>query len=235
MDALAYAVAMAAANAAAATPTGSSDLAHIQGEVLSWDEASGVNSVLVNGAAVSNLKVIQSGIGLQYSPGDTVMVERRMTQWYIVGKIGAPGGSNVNQIKAAEVSATEITGSTTYTDLATFGPQLTINIGSSRRCLLMTGVRIVCAGTASNAYIGGSSTVNVTGASDIPIVGTVTAGMLAQTTPIVGFSSNHNRNFVLTAGHGLNPGANTFTMQYRSNFASPTCAFAERYIIVIPF
>ncbi|NBH01931.1 hypothetical protein [Amycolatopsis sp. SID8362] len=235
MDALAYAVAMAAANAAAATPPGGSDIAHYTGQILSWDELTGLNSVLVNGATVSNLRVIRGGIGLAYQPGDTVLIEKRMSQWYILGNVGAPGAGAANQIGSAEVTTSETTGSTTYTDLATPGPSLTVNIGSSRRCLLMVGARISCAGTASNAYIGGSATANVTGASNIPIVGTVSLGVLAQTSPVAGGVGTFTRNFVLTAANGLNQGANTFTMQYRSNFASPVCGFSERNITVIPF
>lgn len=216
-------------------PTGNDDSGFYTGTVLAWDEVSGTNSVLVNNVPLNNLKSIQAGIGLLYAAGDTVMIVRKQTQYFVMGKISAPGGNNANQVKYAEISANESTGSTTYTDLATFGPQLTINIGSSRRCLLLVGVRTNVAGTASNQYIGGSATVNVTGESNIPVVGTTTSGILAQTTPIVGLSVSCVRSFVLSAGNGLNPGPNTFTMQYKSNFASPTCAFAERNITVIPF
>lgn len=217
-------------------PTGAEDLALHTGVVLAWDEVSGVNSVLVGNSQLDNLKTVQPGIGLQYAQGDVVMVVRKQTQYFVLGKISAPGGNNANQIKTAEISVQEATGSASYTDLATFGPQLTVNIGSSRRCLLMVGAGILCAGTNSvGQYIGGDATVNVAGASNIPIVGTVHGQWRSNATTSLGGYVSVFRPFVLTAANGLNPGPNTFTMQYRSVVTTPTCAFQERVITVIPF
>jgi hypothetical protein len=80
-------------------PTGAEDAAWHTGTVLSWDESSGVNSVLVGGTAIPNLKTVQAGIGIQFQPGDTVMIVRKQTQYFVLGKETAPGGNNANLIK----------------------------------------------------------------------------------------------------------------------------------------
>ncbi len=241
MDALAYAVAMAAANAAAATPLGGGDLVHYQGEIVSWDEASGVNAVKVNGAVVSNLRVLQSGVGLVYQPGDTVMIEKRMSQWYILGKVAAPGAGAANQVASQLVSASESTTSTSYTDLATVGPSVTVYIGSSRRCLVTVSSTIsslVNVSTANGQWIGGNASFAVSGAStiapssDFYVGGETWFGNL--NTP-VGFYMGGSRTTVLTAARGLNVGFNTFTMKYLALAANPGCLFFDRTITVIPF
>lgn len=243
MDALAYAVAMAAANAAAATPPGGADLAHYQGEILSWDESTGLNSVKVNGAAVSNMRVLQSGIGVTYQPGDTVMVEKRMTQWYILGKVAAPGASAGNQIQSQTVAAYETTGSTAYTDLTTFGPSRTVYVGSSRRCLVMVSAYIQASGTiaTNGGYIGGVASAAVSGASSIGH-GRAYASFRLQALvqyagPIYGAGGGSSVAGLqlFTAADGLNQGNNTFTVQYKSDQSSPACGFEQRTLTVIPF
>lgn len=217
-------------------PSGGADLAHYTGQIITWDESTGVNSVMINGAPVSNLRVLQSGIGLQYQPADVVLVEKRMSQWYILGKVAAPGAGAANQIKSAEVLAYETTGSTSYTDLATVGPQVTVTIGSSRRCLVMFAANFSYAGTASNTYIGGRMSFDVTGASSIAAGGTeAVSALLAQTSPAVGLSQTTTREKLLTAADGLNAGVNTFTTRYVSQISSPVMGFKQRIITVIPF
>ncbi|WIY05467.1 hypothetical protein QRX60_17050 [Amycolatopsis mongoliensis] len=238
MDALAYAVAMAAANAAAATPPGGGDLAHYQGQIVSWDEASGLNSVRVNGAIVSNLRVIRGGIGLAYQPGDTVLIEKRMSQWYILGNVGAPGAGAANQIQSALVAASEATGSTSFTDLATVGPSVTVYIGSSRRALVLVSAYIVATGTASSGTaLGGRMSPQVSGASTIAADNTLSASLAAVTDPSGFAGAGVTATFLrlYTAADGLNVGMNTFTSKYNSRLSSPTCAFASRNLTVIPF
>lgn len=237
MDALAYAVAMAAANAAAATPPGGADLVHYTGQILSWDESTGLNSVAVNGAAVSNLRVLQSGIGLVYQPGDTVVVEKRMSQWYILGKVGAPGAGAANQIVSARVAVLESTSSTSYTDLTTYGPEVSVYIGSSRRCLIVLSAYITASATNIGNYLGGHAAVVVSGASTIaaPAAGFVSELALCPNPGNVGIGQTGTAFYLLQASDGLNVGVNIFTLKYRSNVASPSCGFNNRAITVIPF
>jgi hypothetical protein len=241
MDELAYAVAIAAANAAAAAPSGGADLAQYQGKILSWDELTGLNSVLVNGAAISNMKVVQSGIGLQYQPGDAVLVGKRMSQWYILGKVAAPGAGAANQIASALVAASESTASTSYADLATVGPVVTVYIGSSARCMVTVSSTISSlanAGTATQQWIGGNASFAVSGASTIAPSSDFYVGgetWYATASAPVGFYLGGSRTTLLTAARGLNPGLNTFTMKYLALSANPGATFFDRTITVIPF
>lgn len=222
---------------AARGPSGPEDVGLHTGVVLTWDESSGVNSVLIGNTAVPNVRSVQPGIGVQYQPGDSVMLVRKQTQYFVFGKISVPGGANANQIQYAEVSTQEATGSTSYTDLATVGPSLSINIGSSRRFLLLVNCYMFASGTVPvNTLFGGSMTVNITGASTVNAVGTVTGSWVGNgITNGSGGGGQFFRSYVMTAANGINPGAHTFTAKYLSALASPTCLFRERAITVIPF
>ncbi len=226
--------------AATAPPSGGADLSHYTGQILSWDESSGVNSVQVNGGPVSNMRVLQSGIGVTYQPGDAVMVEKRMSQWYILGKVAAPGASAGNQIQSAAVAAQQSTTSTTYGDLATYGPEVSVYIGSSRRCLVLFSANVQSlanAGTPTLQYIGGTAAVQVSGASTVAAGPYYCGGLVWYATASApqGFQMVSTQVTLLAAANGLTQGLNTFTLKYRAIAANPGASFIDRNITVVPF
>lgn len=223
---------------ALSSPSGPEDSGWHTGIVRSWDELSGVNVVEVNGIALTNLKSSQTGIGVQYSTGDNVLILRKQTQYVVMGLLNLPGTQSANQIRYAEVSTPEATASTTYTDLATVGPTLSnVLIGSARRFLLMVNCRVFVSGTvAANTLVGGDMTVNITGASTLAVVGTVSGIWMGNGVANgTGGGGHFIRTWVMTSSNGINQGLHTFTAQYRSRLAAPTAQFSDRNITVIPF
>lgn len=224
---------------ALSSPSGPEDSGWHTGIVRSWDELSGVNVVEVNGIALTNLKSSQAGIGVQYGTGDNVLVLRKQTQYVVMGLLNLPGSQAANQIRYAETTALETTTNTSYTTLATVGPTLSnVLIGSGRRFLLTVNcqVQCLCGNTVTPTHdIGGWMTVNITGASTIPIVGTTGAFWRTATNQFGGGMAYVTRSFVLTQANGVNAGLHTFSTQYRANDATFACGFADRNITVIPF
>ena len=217
-------------------PVGPEDAGFHTGTVITWDEATQANSVYVNGTVLNNVRAIQSGIGVLYQAGDVVVLIRKQTQYFVLGKVSAPGGNNSNQIKSATISTFESTAATSFTDLATVGPSVTVTIGSSRRCLLITGAIIYCTGNPVGQFIGGSIGAQITGASAIgPAFGALQNAFSANATNGAGFQNYATRVSLVTAADGLNAGNNTFTCKYYSQLSSPTCGFSARNITVIPF
>jgi len=232
VDPLQLAALLAAANS---KPTGGANLDHYTGEILSWDEATGVNSVRINNTPVSNLRVIQSGIGITYRPGDVVMVEKRMSQWYILGKVAAAGSSAANQLGAAVVNTPQSTSSLNFGDLATVGPSQTVYIGSTRRALVLANSGVTVQAASSAVYGGGWFTLAVTGASNIGPSGSATpfyAGGFLDYEP--DFVGSFTQVWVVTAANGLNSGLNTFTLKYRAATSNASAMFDGRAIAVIP-
>lgn len=221
-------------------PSGNGDIGFHQGVVLSWDELSGVNTLAVNNSTISNVKTLQSGVGISYFIGDVVGLLRFQSTYFILGKIGAPGGTGANQIKSAAVAAFESTGSTSYTNLATGGPTATATIGSSRRCLVMlsaTAIGLATASSSTGQYIGGTASFDVSGASTIGAGAYYCGGQTwyASTAAPTGIQIATSSVALLTSAQGLNPGSNTFTMRYRSVSSNTVASFADRSITVIPF
>ena len=119
------------------------------------------------------------------------------------------------------VLTSETTGSTSFTDLATFGPSVTVDTGPY--ALVLTHCQAGNSG-AGSAYAG----VDVTGASSI-------APALNRSINIIGAAGatvGAGTAVLHIGGLALTPGSNTFTMKYR--VSSGTGTFADRRIIVMP-
>lgn len=122
----------------------------------------------------------------------------------------------------AGILTSETTTSTTMTDLATFGPSVTVTTGPY--ALVLTHCQVENNG-AGSAYAG----VEVTGASSI-------APALNRAINVFNAPGVRVGAGTAVMYHGslsLTPGANTFTMKYR--VSSGTGTFADRRIIVMPY
>ena len=123
--------------------------------------------------------------------------------------------------QATSVLTSETTTSTTFTNLATVGPAVTIDTGPY--ALVLTHCQVSNSGTGS-AYAG----VEVTGDSSIAPALNRAVNVIGAAGATVGASTA----VLYTDGLTLTPGSNTFTMKYR--VSSGTGTFADRRIIVLP-
>ncbi|SRR6266851_2229864 len=119
----------------------------------------------------------------------------------------------------APISTSETTTSTSYTDLATLGPTVSLLTGTA------AVVMVQCSITGNTVAAGNFASVAVTGAStqaatDLGSVShQVASGSLVQASAV----------FLIS---GLTPGTNTFRMKYR--VSSGTGTFANRILTVWP-
>ena len=116
------------------------------------------------------------------------------------------------------VTAQESTTSTTFTDLATAGPSVTVATGTTA-LITITSEMFSPGGQASMA------SVAVSGASTIAAIDANRIRASEQSTLAVGIASS--RSFILS---GLTAGNNTFTMKYK--VTSGTGQFLNRTIVV---
>lgn len=147
------------------------------------------------------------------------------------GKATATGGyfcsENVNRIAQRfcsrdYIDATQTTTSTTYTDLATVGPTVTLTTGYS--------ALIFYAAEMGNNTLDRAAllTFEITGASRLDPDSwqrIVTDGTTA---------SNQIRQYGVYRTNVLNPGTNIFTMKYATGSAATTSNFAQRELVVMP-
>jgi len=125
------------------------------------------------------------------------------------------------QMSNATVTAAQATASTTYTDLATVGPQVSVTTGERAMVLFASRIQNSLTNGAAEA------SVAVTGASAIGASGEWAIKMDGIA------SSNANRLSMIHMFSGLTPGTNTFTMKYL--VGSGTGTFSSRELIVLPF
>lgn len=131
--------------------------------------------------------------------------------------------SDTNEIserisETASVLVAETTTSTSFTDLTTFGPSVTVDTGPAALVVVHGSVENTGAGSSRMAYgVSGASSIAAADNRGIGIAGV--AGVVAVMSGVVLHTD-------------LTPGTNTFTAQYR--VASGTGTFQSRRIVVFP-
>lgn len=121
------------------------------------------------------------------------------------------------------VTTSQTTTSTTYTDLATVGPSVTVTIGANGMALVMMNADVLNNTGASYSVIGLDISGATTRAAAAPYEGFYQA-----------FAANaENKISYGVLVTGLTPGSTTFKLKYRIITAS-TGTFSNREISVIP-
>jgi hypothetical protein len=124
-------------------------------------------------------------------------------------------------VSGATVATSQTRTATSYGNLTTVGPQVTITTGTIAFVLFTAAVQNTNANSATNC------SVAVSGATSI-------AASDAWRTVLDGVSANQvNRVAGFHLFTGLNAGSNTFTMQYK--VGSGTGTYADRELLVFPF
>lgn len=125
------------------------------------------------------------------------------------------------QMSNAAVTAPQTTASTTYTDLATVGPQVTVTTGALAMVLFASRIQNSLTNGAAEVSVAvtGASAVGASGEWSIKLDGIASANAL--------------RMGMVHMFSGLTPGSNTFTMKYL--VGSGTGTFSSRELIVLPF
>lgn len=125
------------------------------------------------------------------------------------------------QLTGATIATSQSTAVTSYTDLATAGPS--VSVTTSDRAV------VFYASDISNSGVNGASSASVA-VSGATSVGASSAWRILQDGVA---ASNVNRVGAAHMFTGLNAGTNTFSMKYQAG--SGTATFANREIIVLPF
>lgn len=72
-----------------------------QGTVLTFNAATGANTVNVGGAVLTNLPVLVGGDTVNLGPGDAVIVLKYQQSWAILGRIVVPGSEDLTAAAVA--------------------------------------------------------------------------------------------------------------------------------------
>lgn len=130
-----------------------------------------------------------------------------------------PRSAETHRAEGAEVATAETTASTSYTDLATGGPEVTLGVGPSGRVLVVLSCIAGNATAGSRGHMGFAiSGANTLAASDGFSIRSPTASDVGAGTSVLVTD--------------LNAGTSTFTAKYRAT--ADTASFSNRRLQVIP-
>lgn len=139
-------------------------------------------------------------------------------RWFVTGGLNSVVEREIgsNTIATSE----SLTGTTSYSDLATVGPTLTVTTSDSAIVMLSALQSNDTAGaqTLTSVEVGGASAL---AASDTNALRDVSAA-----------ANNVSRATAVTNLTTLTPGSNVFTMKYRITNAAQTGTWAARHLIV---
>jgi hypothetical protein len=207
-------------------PRPSSDaLAFHQGVVVAWDALAGTNTVRVLGVEVDNLpSLIGSEVGL-IRKDDVVGLLRFQNTFFVLGRIEGSGVAQraLNLHYAQTVTLNAPTASAVFQ--ARNGPSVTVDIGSSRRCMVTLSAEISIANNVERMG------VQISGASSIAAV-----EWKCLTISSAASEFQASRVLIFEAADGLNEGKNVFqTMHQTGNHTVSVPLVGEVQITVQPF
>lgn len=121
----------------------------------------------------------------------------------------------------AEVSPEESSTSTSFVDLATPGPSVTVTVGPSGRAIVLGGAYMTS--TVTNQTVVTGLKVDTNAPFDLADLGNNTAGSIA---------GDHSSGVLIS---GLSAGSHTFKLQYLQSLGGATARWAARWILVLPY
>lgn len=223
--------------AAGQAPQESSEIGYHTGLIENWDEITGANTVKINGQPFTNLRCLTSGAGILFAKGDTVVLMRMRTQYFIMGRIAAPGAGAALSTRAAAAHTPGLLvggSSGVWRDLDTgaepTGPTVSdVYIGTARRALVIISGRIYTE-NFTDVYMGFS----VSGATTVAPDYFRAVRLTAWGATGVGASVSSPFLFGIPTPL-LNPGLHTFQCKYNRFQGAADANFSARHLVVIPF
>lgn len=211
-----------------------------QGVVVSWDPQTAENVIMVGGSLLQNVPILNTNEAVLLAEGSVVALLTWQSSWFILGRVTIPGtpeaASALSMIRTYVdlLTSYQRTTSTTFTDLATVGPEVTFTVGPSGRVLVMVTCMFDYNGFDSQG--GGYMSYSVSGAttrsaSESYCLKSVFHAQDASTTDGVNWIAGA-RATATSLQAGLNPGEHTITAKYK--VITDECGFADRLLVAIP-
>jgi len=228
----------------------SQDMRYRQGVILAFNQITLQNTVQVGGSQFTDLPILGVGESTLLAPGAVVGVisvlsERGVATWAIVGRMVIPNTTDAfnaisllsSSIVTAAIETQESTSTSSYVDLTTVGPSVTVTVKQTGRILLILSCQIQWIDGDPADGRGGEVTVDMTGAN---VIGTATNEGPIRLTNFNGVNAGTSMSLQGTYTQavvvsGLNAGATTIKMMYKARPAgeATTVDFGRRSITVI--
>jgi hypothetical protein len=157
------------------------------------------------------------------------------------GEMVPPAALLNHYVYVDTVSVQETYTSTSFGDLATFGPQVTVPVRSTGRILVICTTQMQWVSTAFGISIagGGWTTIQMDGPANFMTTATASVVLLPSfnATHTVSAGTIADANQVTTTAaevfDGLNPGETIITMKYRNQIGGQDIDYGRRTLVVI--
>lgn len=237
-----------------AGPTGPDDSGWHVGKIITWSATTGLNSVLVNNTVLTNMRALAPSIGTEYHPGQSVLIVRKQTQYFILGPVqvpGSTGSSPPNQVDAAGGVLTGTAGVWRDLDAGGVSPSFNVTLAPYQRILLMWGAdRVQVWGASAELSI---VVTSPPGTNRLATPGNISGSTVRVANQIS--LSNYLyapafKTFITFASSGktdpttelATPGVNQLSLKYRFNAlagaagaGTPTASIGTPWILAVPF
>lgn len=230
-------------------PGPSMDMRYRQGTIVEFDPVTLANRVSVGGTVFSDLQLLGVGESQLLIPGAVVGIasitsESGAASWAIMGRLVTPNTPDaVNAtsllnsfISTASVFLYESTDSNVETDLATVGPEVTVNVRGTGRILVMCSATITWNPAVSSSRVhGGFFTTHLSGANVMGSNPFIDGSFVYDLSSVTGAEGGLLQVSVMTQGvyEDLATGPTKIAMKYGSSDSGVYCAFEARTITVI--
>lgn len=191
--------------------SGAQPLSYRQGTIVTFNQITLQNSVRVGRTVLNDLPLLGVAEADTLGPGSVVGLMSTGTEYAIVGRFVRPNTADAtdainrlsNSIRSAQITTSEDTTSTTFTDLATIGPVVQITVKSSGKLLILISADMISSDTG--AVGGGLMTVEVKDGGGNVVFGAGTLPSLHfmfsdNAVHLVGDSMGASRAFLITPG-----------------------------------
>jgi hypothetical protein len=236
-------------------PTGADDSGWHVGKIVTWSSSTGLNSVQIQGSILTNLKALTPSIGTEYAPGQTVLVVRKQTQYFILGPVTTPGSTGSSPPTQVDSTGGNLSGTAgVWRDLdggASLSPTLNVKLAPYQRCMFMFGaanVKVFGCGVECSIVItspGGNNVLATPGALNGTTWTVANQISVSNRTTAPGF-----KTFFAQAAAGQSsqfteavlPGVNAVSLKYRftvepgtAGAGTATSFVGTPWIVAIPF
>lgn len=218
-----------------------------QGVVVTFNPATLENTVDVGGTVLTDLPLLGVGEASLLTPGAVVGIlvigGAGAKNMVIIGRLVQPATADAEEaigllnslVFAATVTAQESRTSTTFGDLSTAGPEVTVPVRPSGRLLVIVTCQIQWIESASNPQRGGWATVELSGANTVSTATAQDVVLPTQNLGITGPTAAGLQGSYCSAGvfSGLDPGDTTVTMKYASQYSGESVDFGRRNLVAV--
>lgn len=220
-----------------------------QGVIVTFDQTTLENTVDVGGTVLTDLPLLGVGEASLLTAGAVVGIlvigGAGAKNMVIIGRLVTPATADaenaiglLNSLVYADTVVTqEGRSSTTFGDLATVGPQVTVPVRPAGRLLVVTSCQIQWIESNASPQRGGWATVEMSGANTVTtttardvVLPTANLGLTSPGTTAMAFQGAYCSAGVF---EGLDPGDTTVTMKYASQYSGETVDFGRRNLVVV--